>query len=114
PAHHRDRPAAAPRTLPAGALETADGSLRRTFPDEFIFDRLERGANSVAQLREPGLGLGAAAGFGREGVGRFVHGSGNSRVWRSASASAMAPATATLSDRAGRRKGMTTRAAAHA
>src|SRR6202023_757276 len=112
PAHDRDRPAAAARTLPFGALEAAGRSLGRALAGEFVLDRLEGRADSVAQSGKPCLGRGAT-GWIREKGGGFGHRSGNSLVWRSASASAMAPARATLSDRAGRRKGMTTREAAH-
>src|ERR1700730_7119036 len=112
PAHDRDRPAAPARPLPFGALEAAGRSLGRALAGEFILDRLEGRADSVAQSGKPCLGRGAT-GWIEEKGGGFGHRSGNSWVWRSASASAMAPARATLSDRAGRRKGMTTRAAAH-
>src|SRR5215470_14622511 len=112
PAHDRDRPTAATLTIPLGALEAAGCSLFGMLLGVFVLDRLKHYADPVAQLREPGLYPGAADAIGGKGGGTVAHCSGNSPVWRSASASAMAPARATLSDRAGRRNGIITRAEA--
>ena len=72
-------------------------------------------ASNAAQMRSRSAANQAAARSQRSGSGGKVAASvmsGMSPVWRSASASAIAPASATLSDRAGARKGITTRASA--
>ena len=105
--------AATARALPGGAFEPAGRALFRPLGREFVLDRLEFGADAVAQRGEP------RGGTRRNGRGRWERrwaGSwrGNSSVCRNASTNAIAPASATLSDRAGGRKGITIRAAAAA
>src|SRR5262249_6424031 len=80
-----------------------------------VLQRLERGADAVAQRGEPLGGLLPAAGFGQcvAGIaGHRGHVAGRAPVWRNASNSAIAPAWAAVSDRADGRKGITPRAAA--
>src|SRR5271167_3537046 len=80
PAHDRHRPAAAPRTLPLGALETSGYCFRRTILGEFVLDRLECRADPVAQPGEPGLDPAAERTISGEGRGSFGHCPGNSAV----------------------------------
>src|SRR5262249_22078419 len=78
---------------------------------QFILDRLELGAHAVAQRGKPGFSHCAASRIGRERKLLFGHGSGKDPICRNASASAIAPASATFNERAPGRNGMTTRAA---
>ena len=110
--HDRDRAAAAFGPLPIPALEATRHTPIGAGAGIYVLDRLEVGADAVAEQRKPGLGRGALRRIWRKD-GRIVgHGSGNNSVWRNPSASATAPASATLSDRAPGRNGITTRAAA--
>src|SRR5215472_2753243 len=101
PTHDRDGPAAAAFTIPAPLLEAAGCLTHGVLQGVFVLDRLEHFANPVAQLTEPGLDPGATVAIGEKRGRNLTYSGGNSPVWRSASASAMAPARATLSDRAG-------------
>src|SRR6516162_3791502 len=80
PAHDRDRPAAAARSMPLGTLEAAGRFLRWALFSVFVLDRLKCPADPVAQRREPSFGPGAANAIGGK-AGRYVgHPSGNSAV----------------------------------
>src|SRR6185437_6462018 len=113
--HQRDDAAAAPVPVGAVALPGRAGepsaAARRARSRVLVLDRLEGGADAVAQRREPGGGL-ALARLDRLG-GRFRHSvtPGKSAVWRSASPNTMAAARATLIERTPGRIGTTSRAA---
>ena len=77
PAQDRNRPAASSRPLPVLAIETARRPSLGACAGEFVLDRLELGADAVAELGKPRLGHRASAGIGREGERLFDHGSGN-------------------------------------
>src|SRR5271163_1064462 len=111
PTHDRDGPAATAGALPRGTLEPANWTILGMLDGKFVLDCLECRANVIAQRRKPRRGAVAPVGVGGKGGG-LAHGDGNMPVCRNASASATAPARATLSDRAGEHKGITMRAAA--
>src|ERR1700760_830731 len=125
PLHHRHHAAAAfmaviSGALPFLALEPA-GRKVAVCAGQRILDRLERGADAVAQGAEPGAGALALL-LGREmrggdlvagglgGGGGCIHGS--CPVWRSASVTPIAAAWATLIERMPGRIGMRMRASA--
>src|SRR5215469_3048301 len=98
----RHRAAAAALALPVLALKTVAGARI-----ELVLDRLERGADAIAQRLEPRFRLGLLS-----LVADHEAPSGHCPVWRNASPNTTAAASATLSERKPGRTGIATRAAA--
>src|SRR5262249_2513821 len=116
-AHHRHDAAAAVaailgRALPGGAHEAAGRAIRQR-PGIGVLQPLEGGADPVAQPREPGGRPGPSRRVGRRGA-HAAPAAGRPPVWRSASPSTMAAASATLSERIPGRIGTLRRASAAA
>src|SRR6516162_650186 len=80
PAHDRDRPTTAALPIPLGALEAAGSFLRWMLLGIFVLDRLECGANPVAQLGEPCLAPGAVVAIWGKCGGNVAHCGGRSPV----------------------------------